>query len=369
MDKRAKRRETILSWSWLLIVPVTYVLTLLASANPVFVERVYSGAVYQFVSLVIPFQYIPFVSFFEIVLVLAPLALLTSLIIFIVRLVRNKEKRAQRILKVLRRALIVCGMAYFLFYVTWGFNYYRLPYAEIAHLPVRQSSAVELKELCTSLINRTNEARAVLPSANDSTLNLSLTTAELQNSAREAYARAGESSLPGISGSRAFPKPLLTSKLFSYAGITGIYIPYTAEPNFNNDIPLPLRGATICHELAHREGFAREDEANYLAYLICTNTGDDYLNYSGLLLATIHAMNKLHAYDRESFSELYALYSSEVAADLEAERVYWSAFEGKVEEAFTRVNDNYLRSHNQADGVASYGRMVDLLLAERRLSN
>jgi len=31
-----------------------------------------------------------------------------------------------------------------------------------------------------------------------------------------------------------------------------------------------------------------------------------------------------------------------------------------------RVNDAYLKTQGQADGVRSYGRMVDLLLAERR---
>jgi hypothetical protein len=30
------------------------------------------------------------------------------------------------------------------------------------------------------------------------------------------------------------------------------------------------------------------------------------------------------------------------------------------------VNDAYLKSQGQAQGVRSYGRMVDLLLAERR---
>ena len=31
-----------------------------------------------------------------------------------------------------------------------------------------------------------------------------------------------------------------------------------------------------------------------------------------------------------------------------------------------RVNDAYLRAQGQADGVQSYGRMVDLILALRR---
>jgi hypothetical protein len=37
-----------------------------------------------------------------------------------------------------------------------------------------------------------------------------------------------------------------------------------------------------------------------------------------------------------------------------------------VAEKADAVNNTYLKSNNQEDGVKSYGRMVDLLLAERR---
>ena len=367
MEKRTK--QLILGLRWLLIIPATYFLTLLASANPMSVERVYSGAIYKFVSSTIPFQYIPFVSFFEIFMLLAPIVLLVCFIIFIVRLVRNRQNRLWRVLEAVRKILILCGAVYFLFYFCWGLNYYRLPYSEIAGLPLAPSSTSELRELCTSLIGRTNEARALLPSAEDSTLDLPLSAADLQSRMRVAYSKADEDAIHGIRALIASPKPLLCSRFFSYMGITGIYIPFTSESNYNDDIPMPLKGATVCHELAHRQGFAREDEANFIAYLVCINATDGYLNYSGLLLATIHSMNKLYERDRESFNELYTLYSYEVAADLNAERIYWRAHSGYIEEAATRINDSYLKSNNLTDGVESYGRMVDLLLALQRQEN
>ena len=39
-------------------------------------------------------------------------------------------------------------------------------------------------------------------------------------------------------------------------------------------------------------------------------------------------------------------------------------FEGKTAEVSTKVNDTYLKAHSQTDGVLSYGRMVDLMLAD-----
>ena len=40
--------------------------------------------------------------------------------------------------------------------------------------------------------------------------------------------------------------------------------------------------------------------------------------------------------------------------------------DGKVAEVSNKVNDTYLKVNKQEDGVKSYGRMVDLLLAQYR---
>jgi len=51
-----------------------------------------------------------------------------------------------------------------------------------------------------------------------------------------------------------------------------------------------------------------------------------------------------------------------VKKDLEQRTEYWRKFEGPVQNASSSVNDVYLKSNLQQDGVASYGRVVDLLL-------
>ena len=364
-----RTKQYLKGFWWLLLIPITYLLTLLAIANPAFVEGVYSNAIFKVVSAVLPFQYFPQISFFEIILILGPIAIVVCLIAFIVRLVKNPKDRRMRMLKVIRNTLIVCAVLYFLFYLLWGFNYYRQPYSEIGNLAVEKSSTEELEQLCISLIEKTNESRAQLASASDKTLSMPLTNTELRNITMDAYDKAKEDAIPGIGENLASPKALNISPLMSYTGITGIYIPFTAESNYNNDIPMPLKGSTICHELAHRQGFAREDEANFISYLVCSNADNDYLKYSGNLLATIHSMNKIYESDRDKYDELYQLYSDEVKADLAKNREYWDAHEGEVEEISTRINDSYLKGNNLPDGVKSYGRMVDLLLALQREGN
>jgi hypothetical protein len=53
--------------------------------------------------------------------------------------------------------------------------------------------------------------------------------------------------------------------------------------------------------------------------------------------------------------------------DLRANNEYWDQFENKkAAEVANKVNDTYLKANEQEDGVQSYGRVVDLLLAEYR---
>ena len=53
--------------------------------------------------------------------------------------------------------------------------------------------------------------------------------------------------------------------------------------------------------------------------------------------------------------------------DLVANSEYWKQFEHtKIAETSEKLNDSYLKANNQADGTQSYGRVVDLLLAEYR---
>jgi hypothetical protein len=86
------------------------------------------------------------------------------------------------------------------------------------------------------------------------------------------------------------------------------------------------------------------------------------------MLALTYSMNALYMEDYDAFESLYHKYSGDVYKDIKYKTNYWKQFETKVAEISTKVNDTYLKANNQDDGVRSYGRMVDLLLAEQRQS-
>jgi hypothetical protein len=158
----------------------------------------------------------------------------------------------------------------------------------------------------------------------------------------------------------------LLSPLLSRVGIAGIYIPFTAEPLVNGLLPQAELPFSASHEIAHAQGFAREDEANFVGYLACRGHGDPDFRYSGTLVASFYVMSALAGSDAAAARALEDLRSEAVRRDVAAILAWNARYAGALRDAGEKVNDAYLRSQGAREGVRSYGRMVDLLVAERR---
>lgn len=150
----------------------------------------------------------------------------------------------------------------------------------------------------------------------------------------------------------------------SYTGIAGIYIPFTSEANINTDIPHSSILTTLSHEIAHQRGFAKEDEANFIAYKANINHPDERFQYSSHYFAMNQLLNEVYRQNKDDYSLLYQEISHAVRRDLDYSRDYWALRQGKVREKATSMNDNYLKANNQSQGVKSYSGVVNLLLAE-----
>jgi hypothetical protein len=347
---------------WLLLLGLAIALNLGAARSAKLVELLYSRGVYLLLGQALSrFTRVAPFSLAELTVVLVIAATPLVIIRWLISCWNNPSNWLRGPWKILSLA----GLLYAWFVLLWGLNYHRLPLAEIARLPVQPSSVAELTELCQELLERVNQLRPSLPE--DAQAVFSLTGGKWRALARaELGYREASQRLPAIGGSYGSPKGVYLSGPWSYTGISGMYFPFTGEANVNIAMPDSLLPATACHEMAHQRGFAREDEANFIAYLACTSHPDPEFQYSGLLLALIHATNALYRQDAEAYAALRERYHPGVVRDLAANREFWQRYSGPVEQISTNINDSYLKSQGQADGVKSYGRMVDLLLAERR---
>ena len=254
-----------------------------------------------------------------------------------------------------------CGL-YVIFMLMWGFNYSRMSIGVMLDLETRPYLKEELYELNQALIAKGNALRAGIQENSDGVMHLDGGYQDVFSRAYKGYESIGKT-VNALSGNYGRPKSIALSGPMLYTGITGMYLPFTAEVNVNTAIPNLLLPATVLHEMAHQRGFASENEANYIAYLTASAHPDIDFKYSGTVLALIHSMKALSLQDHELAATLSATYSEGLKRDIRNYNEFWKVYEGKVNETANKVNDTYLKGNGEKDGIKSYGRMVDLLLA------
>lgn len=233
-------------------------------------------------------------------------------------------------------------------------------------------TAEELKSVCLWLTEEVNGLSADVVRDEGGVMRLGEggmeagkdTQGPLRKEAVRAMQRLGRE-YPELSGFYPNPKGLLCPWILSVQQLTGIYSPFTVEANYNSgivDYNIPF---TMCHELSHLRGFMQEEEANFIAFLASIGSDDMHFQYSGYLMGWKYCMNVLYKADYDAWEEVRAQLSGNVEPDLTANRDFWDQYDGRIAEAANKVNDTYLKANDQSEGVESYSKMVDLIVAYR----
>jgi len=248
-----------------------------------------------------------------------------------------------------------------IFVLTAGINYRRESYTEHTGITVREFTVDDLEQLYMILVEKAGTlAEDIETDENGRFL--------LTREGLHSYARQSMHDLNQLYGGLGtfFPRakaPVLSRGL-SHLNIGGFFSPWTMEAHFNGEMPDQSIPFVINHELAHVAGHMREDEANFIAYLASRNSPNIDFQYSAVYIALGYVLNDLHrSVSMERYAELYQMLPMQIRRDLAGAREFWQRFEGRPAEVSTRVNDAYLRANQQPDGVLSYGRMVELLMA------
>ena len=348
--------------------PLGLIILIIANHNSYFAEHVCALHLYKWLSIGISSvtTKVPF-SIGEMGIIILSIVGVGLLIRFFLRLRRGKGNRKEIASNFLWNLATVCSVIFFLFVILCGTNYHRYSFAYYRGITVQDSSVEELHELCICLSKQANILREQVPCEDERGIfQLSTSIKDTGIKARDTMNQLGEE-YPVLSGWNATVKEIFFSDFMSRTETTGIFFNFPMEANVNTKVPQFSIPATMCHELSHLRGFMKEEEASYIGYLACMASDDVEFKYSGVMDALISAGNALYRMDSELYKELVAQYSDKVKADLIANSEYWAQYHGKVISSVSnKVNDTYLKANQQADGIQSYGRMVDLLLADQR---
>lgn len=110
--------------------------------------------------------------------------------------------------------------------------------------------------------------------------------------------KAQAAEYPLLSGYYPPMKGALCSDFLEWMNIGGYTYPYTMEITWNyycNDLYYPF---LLAHEASHHQGYYQENEANFIAFLACTQSEDPLIRYAGY--------NEIYYYLNNAYAE--ALY-------------------------------------------------------------
>ncbi|QDV07158.1 hypothetical protein Poly30_26770 [Planctomycetes bacterium Poly30] len=263
----------------------------------------------------------------------------------------------------LRRVLSLGGAAYLVFLCVWGLNHARVPLARTLGLQLQPVSVESLNDAALELERDLGQLLREIAGLED----LENVASEAGSLAARAWAEAIEEE-PALGWQRAAVTcaPLLSGALGA-SSITGIFSPFTQEAHVVEGLPAVDLAFTACHEIAHVQGWAREDEANYLAWRVGSRSGSVPLRIAAYTLALVHVHQALRKADPALQKRRALDLDARIVAVLQERSSFWERTRSRVAtRAMERVNDTYLRSQGHGAGVASYGRMVDLIVAELR---
>lgn len=259
----------------------------------------------------------------------------------------------------LSKVLLAVGMLAFLYTTCCGINYHRRSFSEEEGIETDRYTAEELKEVCLWLTDQVNTFADQV--SRDDRGVMELDDREGRGAVEAMYGLA--ETFSALEGYYPQPKKVAVSEILSYQGLTGVYSPFTVEANYNGDMTAYNIPFTMCHELSHLRGFMQEEEANFIGFLACIRSERTDFQYSGYLSGWVYCMNALYRTDRDGWQEVRQLLAGAAEPDLAANSEFWDSYEGKISCTADKINDTYLKANGQADGVQSYSRMVDLIVA------
>ncbi len=175
-----------------------------------------------------------------------------------------------------------------------------------------------------------------------------------------------------LDGYYPHPKPLAASDFFSQQYITGYFFPFSMEANYNDVMYIMNLPAAMCHELAHLRGYIYEDEANFISYLACVQSGDPFFEYAGYLSVLNYLDNDFYdavGGDLEAYfvqpailpqvHEDNVFLTQDAWEQVEEDAVLDTETVDAISDEFT---DTVLVVNGVQDGILSYNRVVELLL-------
>ena len=357
--KSASEKIPLAAYIMLGLALLSGVVLLIAKQSPsfaAFFNKYISGTVR--VILAYATNLIPF-SVAELLIILLPV-MITVLIIYAIK---RKAYSLKAIISYFVTLLAGASVIFSIFVFSFGVGYHVPTLYDRFDIANNGVSAEELKQTATELAIQINRRTNGVDYTADGFSVMPYSLEQMNDLLIAAYNPINEK-YTFVQKFSSNIKPVLMSVPMSYTHTTGIYTFFTGEANLNVDFPDYTLPYTAAHELAHQRGISRENEANFIAFLVGINSGDNYIEYSAYLNMFEYVASALYQTDSKMYNEVYALLYPSAKNEIAAYSKFYEKYRNsKVGKISSSINNAYLVANGSEEGTKSYGLVVDLTVA------
>lgn len=168
-------------------------------------------------------------------------------------------------------------MVFFIYTLNWIIPF-RATILQVKDATERKYSVLELQNVRNHVVNQINDCAKQVPRDENGSV-----IYDKKAIVKAVYAsmKAQAKDYPILSGYYPPMKDALYSDFLDWMNIGGYTYPYTMEVTWNkycNDLYYPF---LLAHESSHHQGYYQENEANFIAFLACTQSEDPLVRYAG----------------------------------------------------------------------------------------
>ena len=316
----------------------------LAPIPAAFIETWYSRGIYlrweriaTLVSNLLPF------ALFDLLILIVALAVALAVI-------RARRQRSWAFAGV--RIVLIAAVVGVWFQLAWGLNYRRVPIRESLSLGTAATDAKALERFAHAAADAARASAAELDRSG------AFSAPRVMSELAPAFARVQQKLGLPVSARPARAKRSLLDPYFRWAAIDGVTNPLVPETMVVSTLTPAEVHATVAHEWAHLAGYASENEASFVGWLVCLEAGGA-ARYSGWVFALLKAAGASPA----SGAKWLERAGPVVTSDIRAMHARYLRSSPAVRQAASATYDRFLRANRVEGGIRSYDEVLQLMLA------
>ena len=251
--------------------------------------------------------------------------------------------------RAVRRFFIIAVWGIVLFYLLWGFNYFRprlITMNAYADEHLHKNAVLALLADCNHALRKLEKSG-----------HLAFRDEMIQDIDRAVMKVTYH--LDGVHVHSAKRIKYFLSGFLSLGTFTGVTLPFLPEAHISAELYDHEKAFIIAHEKAHLYGRALESEANYIAILACLSSDKAAVRYSGVYTLTALLLASLPRAERLSW---YSQMSRYTQRNFQAPAIRRLSKNKRLVSFLRRFYSAYLMTQRVEDGIANYSAALKLVL-------